>query len=778
MKILINGLDYSSALDAVAPLTVERKLNLPSTCRFWVSLGAGAVLPAPVRNQAVSVTGDDGTVYFTGYLAVSPMPEYAGLGLVGPVYRWALQAVSDEILLDTQLMTPTAGVTGGTAGELMLGLVVHSGSTALGTSGLTLVTKVGNFRPEAGAKWSHSAGLAASHARAAYRAVNGALSLAQVGSTVHSLSETDGSLELANLTLTAAVDRALANDVTVCGESEPVTYVTEYLLGDGLTTTFQLSQIPYFEPAASSRIINELFQEAAIDLRNWSNSGAAGYLSITSDGLTMNGGVGVDGRTVLAWNDQVEGGGTLLLEAAGVNLSLGSAGTLAGLYSGSAVNANCVAAFQVKAAAGTGALSLQALVQGVATGPVYPIDPAAQYTLRVRVNCTEIERVTQGYRVVGDSGLVEYGANAVVALGRALIEVQEFVLGVGATPVTLYDGAISFVPGSYLVVAANSLNLIGTMRSLRMENLGSGWVASTVPGGSARTRPVGTLAESAECAVRKTGVVTFYTGYIPAIGEVIQVSYRAVGRAVGRAINTASQAALLAVGMPPTAVWIGTATEPPARSSEDCRNAAQALVTAASSVSAAWSGTYRIWRAGYSAGTNTGLPVDVWPGDALELVAPSLSLNAQVAERQVDLQYRASAPDAVLYKIEFSNDWANDLAIKTTKHVPADAWLPAAVSPAYLANLNELAVTAMSSTALTVAANATAPAGGGFEVRRRDFCFQPGQDADLVLRASVPNFDIPRATEADRFYVRMYDGLTPPNYSEFSAGLFVNLPLA
>jgi hypothetical protein len=46
------------------------------------------------------------------------------------------------------------------------------------------------------------------------------------------------------------------------------------------------------------------------------------------------------------------------------------------------------------------------------------------------------------------------------------------------------------------------------------------------------------------------------------------------------------------------------------------------------------------------------------------------------------------------------------------------------------------------------------------------------------LRSAVENFDIPRATEADRFYVRMYDGSTPPNYSEFSVGFFVNLPLS
>jgi len=778
MKILIDGLDYTSALDAVAPLTVERKLNLPSTCRLWVSLAVGGSLAAPARNQSLVVNGDDETVYFTGYLAVSPLPEYAGLGLQGPVYRWALEAVSDEILLDTQLVTPSAGVTGGTASALMKTLVTHTGSSALSTAGLTLTTAVGNFRPQPGGKWSHSAERTANQARAAYRAVSGALSLTQVGSTVHVLSETNGSLELANLALTASVERALANDVTVCGEPEPVAYVSEYLLGDGVTASFQLSANPYFEPVASSRIINELFNEAAIDLRNWSNSGSDGYLSLTGGGLTMNGGTGADGQTVLLWNDPVEGGGTLLLETAGVNLSLGSTGTLAGLYSGLLVSADCVAGFKVTAATGTGAVSVQALVQGVATGPIYAIDPAQQYTFRVRVHCPEIERVTQGYRTVGDSGLVEFGALGVVATGQVLMEVQEFVLGVGASPVTLYDGSVSFVPGSYQVVPVNSLNLIGTMRSVFMQNLGSGWVVSTAPGAAARTRPVGTLAESAECELRKTGVITFYTGYIPVVGEVIQVVYRTVGRAVGRAVNTASQAALAALGWPPTAVWIGTATEPPARSSEDCRNAAQALVTAAASVSAAWSGTYKIWRAGSNTGANTGLPVDVWPGDALELTAPSLSLDAQVVVRQVVLQYRASSPDAVLYKIEFSNDWANDLAIKTTKHVPADAWLPAAIAPTYLANLNQLTVTAMSATALTVAANALPPTGGGFEVRRRDFSFQAGQDADLVLRAAVPNFSIPRTTEADRFYIRMYDGSTPPNYSEFSAALFVNLPLS
>ena len=436
MRILLNGADYTAALDAVRPLAIERKLNEPSTCRFWLTLAMGGVLAVPLRNQAVAVTGDDGTVYFTGYLAVSPLPEYVGLGMAGPVYRLELQAVSDEILLDTQLLPPSAGTTGATVGQIVRGLVTRTGSASLrttgpGTSGLALGTVVSQFVPEAGAKFSRLAGQAAAHGRAAYRAVNGALALAQVGATVHALNEATGTLELGNLTLTAAVERALANDVTVCGAEEPVAYVTEYFLGDGATLNFPLAETPFFGPSASEKIIWELFQEAAIDLRRWGFSGRDEYFSITGGGLTFNGGTGVDGQAALLWNDAVEAGGTLLLEAVGVQLAPGSSGIVAGLYSSPLVTAgNCTAGFQVTSAMGTGVVSVAPLAEGSVTGPAVVLNPAHQYILRIRVHCPEVERNTQAYRVVGDAGLVEFGGNGVVAAGHVLRDVQEFTDGV------------------------------------------------------------------------------------------------------------------------------------------------------------------------------------------------------------------------------------------------------------------------------------------------------------------------------------------------------------
>jgi len=145
--------------------------------------------------------------------------------------------------------------------------------------------------------------------------------------------------------------------------------------------------------------------------------------------------------------------------------------------------------------------------------------------------------------------------------------------------------------------------------------------------------------------------------------------------------------------------------------------------------------------------------------------------------RTVKLTYSASYPDLIEYAIRFGNDCADDLAIRASETVPADTWLPAPVSPTVLANLNDLTVTALNGSTVSIDTGVTPASGGGFEVRRRDFAFMPGEDPDLVMRGTQPIMTFSRETAQDRFYIRMYDGSTPPNYSEFSTALFINLPL-
>src|SRR5580700_11419721 len=427
-------------------------------------------------------------------------------------------------------------------------------------------------------------------------------------------------------------------------------------------------------------------------------------MTIGPSGLAMNGGNGIDGQTLLEWIDPIEMGGTLLLETVGVALAPGSTGILTGFFSGLMTAPNCIAGLQATAAIGTGAVTLQPIVQGTAAGTTFVLNPANKYTLRVRVHCPESNRVQAVYYSFGDSGLIGAGGGGAIAPGKIQIEIQEFVDGVGGTPVTLYDGAVTFLPGICYVAPVSSINLIGTMRAVNLTNLGSGWVVSTPPGGGAYTRRVGTAAEAAECHMERTGRLTFYIGSTPLPGEHIAVSYRTIGRAVGRAVNSASQAALAAAGSPSVAAWIGSVTSPAARTATDCRSAAQVMEQAAASVSALWAGTYKGHRASFSS--------DVWPGDALLLNAPSTSLNAEVVVRTVKVAYSSSLPDLVEYEIAFANDWADDLAIKTSTTVPANAWLPAPVNPTVLGNLSSLTVTALSGSTVTVNTGVTPPAGG------------------------------------------------------------------
>jgi hypothetical protein len=770
MKITIQGQDYTAALDTVRPLTIERKLNEPSICERWLSLPANGGVAAPSRYQPIAVTGDDGTTYFTGYIVVNPLPEYAGLGLEGPRYRTAIQAVSDEILLDQLLAPPSAGITGVTASQLVNSLVAHTGSKSISTNGLSLSTPVSNFAPEPGASWSKNAGQAAAMVRAAYRVVSGDLFLSTVQTTVHPLNETDGSLNLANLAFKASTKRALANDVTVCGESEPVAYVTEYFLGDGIANQFDLAADPYFLATSKGTIVQELFNEPQINQNLWCASGGAGVFTLGAGGLAMNGGNGIDGQTVFSWLDSIEMGGTLLLEAVGVTVSPGSTGILCGYFGALANAANCAAGFQAAEHSGNGTVTLQPIVQGAQAGTTFTLNPANQYSLRLRVHCPECERSRSAYYSFGDSGPIAAGGEWVLAPGKIQMEVQEFVNGVGATPVTLYDGSVTSLPGTCMLAPVSSINMIGTMRGVNLTNLGSGWVVSTPPNGGPYSRRIGSTAEAAECHMERTGKVAFYTGSTPVAGEQIAVNYRTAGRAAGRAVNTNSQQVLAQAGSPSVAAWIGSVTSPAARSSADCRYAAQVMEQAAAGVSALWSGTYK--------GNRTSFAADVWPGDELLLNAPSTNLNAQVVVRTVEVTYSPSMPDLVEYDIAFANDWADDLAIKTSAAVPANTVLPALVAPTVLANLTGLTVTTLNGSTVTVNTGATPPAGGGFEIRLRDFAFMPSEDPTMVMRGAQPNLTFSRASASDRFYVRMYDGSTPPNYSEFSTALFINLPLS
>jgi hypothetical protein len=284
-----------------------------------------------------------------------------------------------------------------------------------------------------------------------------------------------------------------------------------------------------------------------------------------------------------------------------------------------------------------------------------------------------------------------------------------------------------------------------------------------------QTRLVGTAGQGCDCSMSTAGKLTFFAGRMPVAGELVTIVYRTRNRAVARLEDAASVAAEAAGGMPGTARWLGKVVKPLARSSVDCEAAAQAVLALASSRSAALTGSY----------ASINPTADIWPGDVLAIIANGQT--SSVIVRSATITDGHACPEALAYRIAFANDWAEALGITLSEAIAPDAYLPpepAAASGAVLANLQQLAVTSATTTALQLDAGTAPPAGGGFEVRRADFDFGPGTDQNLVLRSPVRSFSIPRAAQVERYYVRMYDASNPPLYSRLSSAVFTNLPVA
>ncbi len=790
MRITIDNLDglgavdYTASVAAEAPITVQRELNKPSRCTAEILLGVGG-LGVPARRGRVTVTAADATVLFTGYLATEPVRIYAGNASDGPVYRARIAAVSDEWLLDNLGSgaglrdTQALGLDGAALVTRLAARAQVGGSAGVSVTAGATVATTGAFAARASAAFSENAGEAAGSAYAAYRALNGQVLIQPVGHVTHALSDADGTLSVAELQ--AGAVRELANDVTLSGAEEPAAYISESFEGDGTTTVFTLSEAAYRD--ASRTLVLDSFNEAAFDAAQWAVSDPGSHLSLTSAGLTMNGGNGFDGQTTVEALDAVEMGGSVVAQLGGVMLAAASDGMLAGMYQGTPVLANCFAGFRVRqSVSGTGgATVLVPVVNGVEVGTVYTPVAGHAYTLRLRLHCVEMQRV----HCLVDGVIEGFGSASGVA---APMDVVFELVDEGAasnTPATvLYDSAaaglpVASSPATCAFVVANSTQLFGSVRSVSVTRPGSLWVVSTLPGGTVQTRLVGVAGQGVDCeasygtAGGSPGKVTFFAGRVPVAGERVTVSYRSERRAVARLASATSVASEAVSGAPGTCRWLGKVTAPVARSSVDCESAAQAVLAFATSRTAAVAGTYAMVNPSQ----------DIWPGDVLAVT--SAGVTSSLLVRSVVVKDGSAVPEVRQYKIAFANDWATEWAdgigLKLSEEIAADAYLPQTASSGpglVLANLQQLSVTSLTGTALQVDAGTAPPAGGGFEVRRKDWLFGVGVDAaDLVLRSPVRSFSIPRAAQVERLFVRMYDASMPPVYSRFSSAVFMNWPV-
>ncbi|HEY6413782.1 MAG TPA: hypothetical protein VIX42_08845 [Edaphobacter sp.] len=769
MKLTIDNLDglgamdYSGAVCAEAPLKIDRVLNAPSRCSAMLDVSDAAVA-VPARRGRIVVSSDSGTVLFTGYVATEPEAVYAGTGTKGPVYRYAFSAVSDEWLLDKQAVAQSGAGLAQPAGQLLQTLTNRVDAGLFTTTGVASGPAVGVFEPSLTSTWSTNAGDLAAATYTSYRVLNGALTLQPAGTVTHALSDSNGTLQVTALKLGQV--KELANDVTLSGEMEPTAYISESFAGDGTTTVFQLSASPFRVKASASKLLTDSFNEGAFDHGIWAVNDSGSHLGFSAAGLTMTGGNGFDGQTTLTAINAVELGGTLVIEAGSLQLGAGSAGVVCGLYSGATEMANCFAGYNVRQSGG--ATVVAPMVNGAEVGTVFTLLSGHRYTLRIRLHCVEMQRVLQTYYAMVDGAVRSFGGGVVGAPMALVFELQDLGASSNTPATVLYDGSVTSSPASCNFVAVNCVQLFGSMGYCRVTQTGSAWVVSTLPSGVKETRLIGIAGEGVDCEVSATGKVTVLAGRIPVANELVTVMYRGDQRSVARLENAASVAVEAAGGMPGTARWLGKVLRPAARCSVDCESAAAAVLSFSASRGAALAGVY--------VAVNI---ADVWPGDVLAITSGGQTKSVVV--RRVTVEDGGVWPEALAYRMEFANDWAEGLGLKLSEAIATDAWLPqtALSSPSnVLANLQQLQVVSATGTALQVDAGMAPPAGGGFEVRRRDWDFGPGVDQDLVLRSPVRRFSIPREGQVERYYVRMYDGSTTPVYSRFSSAVFTNLPVS
>lgn len=774
MKITIdnqdgNGpIDYSPAVcasrDHENAVVITRALNEPTLARLQLDCESH-LLPVPAVNAMVTISADNGAVLFTGYLPAAAEPEFAGYSSEGAQYLTAVNVLSDDWLLNRDALPQTAPLLGQTAGEMVRILTDRVNPTLVQMNGLEDVGTIGFFEPNPNQPWSANVAALANQARAAYRVLDGQLTLAPVGSTVHTLTDTVGTVEYTALSASNA--KQIANDVTLTGLSEPTAYVTELFEGDGATVLFQLQREPY--RVTHPILLDEEFDAPAFNDAIWVVNDAGSYLSPSGNGLALSGGGGTDGTTTLTAIDPVELGGEVVVESGFVQLNSGSDGVLCGLYNGTVGIANCIAGFRVRTS-GTNTIAVP-VVNGNEVGTTYTLQTGHSYILRLHVHSPELQRMLNSYFSYGANGPAVYGGGTVASPLQVLFELQDMALlpytNIGST--ILYDGSMPSSSAIATFACVNSLNLQGSVGYFKITQPGTMWIVSTPANGTPFTRRIGLANQGADCTILRDGFVHFYKLATPQPGEVLAMTYRVAAPSVARMASSASEGNG-GTGTPAVSQWVGHVARPAARNSVDCENACQALLNFSANPSASWQGKYSY----YNLQNNE----DVWPGDALNFDSPGNGFDTNVIVRSVEIRSTSSNPEVLNYTVRFANDWAETISMKLNDAVSPDATLPTEpelVAGNYLENLNSLQVTAITTGAITVNANAIPPSNGGFEVRSEDNTFGVNSHVGLVLRSAAANFTITRSEDQEQFFVRMYDGSNPPVYSRLSAAVLTNI---
>ena len=788
MKLTIDNLDgsgprdYTAFLDASKSARVVRKLNSPAELQFGLVTGAGDFV-VPVLGARVMLGQSNGSDVFTGYVAQAPSYQYLGWTEQGPIYRYEVVARSDAMLLNEKAPPPSPPFVGRSAGDALRQLSENALRGGFDYGAVEAGDVIPSYSVDPAKKWYASAEEIAVLGRCRVRDANGKLLFGPVGETCYTLDELAGNFCPSGLQLKKT--NRIVNDVTIIGQVEPGAHVKDYFVGDGYTTRFYLSQVPFTRargntrisimPTTSRTILDE--QYVTLDRRHWLVSDPQNAISVASGKLQVAGGTGVDGQTVVNFIEKIELSGATVLEHGDFEFTAASDGVIGGLYAGAVSIAGCLAGFRVT---GNGVnCNLQALVGGAVTGTVMATLPGHHYQLTTRMYASEVYRTKQMFHSSGHPAGAARGGEAIAVDVRVVLEVHDIDPanpGTWKVPATvLYDDVIANAPGycTYALINAGRMQCSTTYTLLGSPI--NALIRSTPDQQATRTRREGGLLEGADCKVTESGTLEFYPEYAPGAKEFIEVHYRGRSRARARVMDPVSVEAHRRGADDGVHGAVRQVALPVPCTSSDCEQAALALLDDAGE---GWAGEYQAWSPFLPGGA-----ADIFPGDGLQVNAPSQAAQFLGIVSEVEVELRDPAGENSRYRLRFVDAGDPSLGFKfetvtVYQTTPLAATEVSAVGTMYLPDLMDCVVTGVTSTSVTVDAGFAPGVGDTIEVRFTDEGWGLGNDRNLAGRFTVRSFTLPRFSgHTQDYFLRRYDDSTPPKYSRCSGALHVDYPL-
>jgi hypothetical protein len=427
-------------------------------------------------------------------------------------------------------------------------------------------------------------------------------------------------------------------------------FIYVFSSGNGLSLKFYLSQKPFAQTKPA--MINEAYQGPGLDPATWIVSDPALAVSVAAQTLRIAGGTGVDGKTTVSFIEAIELGGALELQHGDVTFMGASQGVLGGLYAGEITAAGCIAGFQITPA-GAGS-NIQALINGILTGPVMATTPGHQYFFTTYLYSMEVYRSEEIYHSSAHPAGGGLGGAAVAANVRFVLEVQDIDPSNAATlvaPATvLCDEVMESAPGFCTYALVNAADMQCSLAYTYAAHISLAEVRTALPSSSYVTQLVGALRDGAACEITSSPSLDFYPQYVPALNELIVASYRGNGRAVARVQNAASVASMQSGSDDRTRGAVRVVRAPAARTDVDCENAAVAVLD--DSTGNAWSGTYETW-----SDFLPGAAADIFPGDAIVVNVPSRGALFTAIVRDVEIEFADLADDRGFYAFTSRTIW-------------------------------------------------------------------------------------------------------------------------